>query len=596
MSWVSRQVQQLGPEVRSVIGRFPVAVAGFAVLTVLAIMKAHEEVPAPLVDSIEKVLFGLTVGGLYAIAGTLFGEARRLGALLRQGIALALYIGALAVVLGTGDLGPGDLFFLGAAVLLVGLAPYLAGRADLDAFWLFNQQAFIGAVFALFGALMFFLGVLLIEQSIKILFGLGSGDLAFKILLPVSLCFLAPVAWLAMLPVAGTLERVEGLSALVVSPVHVLNRFVLVPLLTVYAAVLLAYAAQIAVSGALPKNQIGWMVSGFGAIGALSFLVLYGERATVGPFFAGFRRFWFPATIVPVILLAIAVWLRVDAYGLTPERVFLALVALWLGLMALIFTATLGRADIRLVPGILAALFLLGSLGPLSPEALTAQSQTARIVAMLSQAGAIEDGRLVANDEIGAGIDGDTRRNLRSALQALRNVDRLDALRPLLGKENGAVFAKSDDPHEVYRRISALLDIDPASVNARNRREARIAARGARLFRAGGIGVFGPFDLWAVTNRTARAGAMTVARVGKTVFRVDVGAASPVRIDFAEAFERTLEEGGEDAGKVPLSKSATTGDRRVTVTFYEARLRQETDGPVELSSGRFVVVVTPRTR
>ncbi|MCW2309220.1 DUF4153 domain-containing protein [Rhodobium gokarnense] len=596
MSWVSRQFQQLGPEVRSVASRFPVAVAGFAVLTVLAIMKAHEEVPAPLVDAIEKVLFGLAVGGLYAVAGTLFGEARRLGALLGQGIALALYAGALAVVLGTGDLGPGDLFFLGAAVLLVGLAPYLARKADLDGFWLFNQQAFIGAVFALFGALMFFLGVLLIEQSIKILFGLGSGDLAFKILLPVSLCFLAPVAWLAMLPVAGTLEKAEGLSALVVSPVHVLNRFVLVPLLTVYAAVLLAYAAQIVVSGELPKNQIGWMVSGFGAIGALSFLVLFGERATVGPFFAGFRRFWFPATIIPVILLAIAVWLRVDAYGLTPERIFLVLVALWLALMALVFTATLGRADIRLIPGILAVLFLLGSLGPLSPEALTARSQTARILAMLTEAGAIEDGRLVADHDVGAGIDGDTRRNLRSALQALRNVDRLDALRPLIADADKDVLDNARDSGDAYRRISTLLDIDPASVQARSRKEARIVARGTQLFSADGVTVYGPFDLWAMSNRAIKVRGLAVSRIGETGFRVELRGSAPLRFDFANAIERALDRAGDKALKAPLSRSAVAGERRVTITVYDGRLLKEKDGPVQLSSARFVVVVTPRGR
>ncbi len=40
------------------------------------------------------------------------------------------------------------------------------------------------------------------------------------------------------------------------------------PLLLIYAAILLAYTAQIVVTRALPQGMIGWMVLGFVVTGA----------------------------------------------------------------------------------------------------------------------------------------------------------------------------------------------------------------------------------------------------------------------------------------------------------------------------------------
>ena len=41
-------------------------------------------------------------------------------------------------------------------------------------------------------------------------------------------------------------------------------------------------------------------------------------------------RHWFWLTVAPLALLVIAVWRRVSDYGVTPDRYWLALIALWL--------------------------------------------------------------------------------------------------------------------------------------------------------------------------------------------------------------------------------------------------------------------------
>jgi hypothetical protein len=48
-----------------------------------------------------------------------------------------------------------------------------------------------------------------------------------------------------------------------------------VPLLVIYALILLAYAAQIAITQKLPQGMIGWMVLGFVVTGAATWLIVH---------------------------------------------------------------------------------------------------------------------------------------------------------------------------------------------------------------------------------------------------------------------------------------------------------------------------------
>ena len=74
----------------------------------------------------------------------------------------------------------------------------------------------------------------------------------------------------------------------------------LIPLLLAYAAILLAYAGQIAITRPLPEGMIGWMVLGFVMAGAATWLVLYPPFLRGRVIVRAFRRSWFWATLIPL--------------------------------------------------------------------------------------------------------------------------------------------------------------------------------------------------------------------------------------------------------------------------------------------------------
>jgi len=82
-------------------------------------------------------------------------------------------------------------------------------------------------------------------------------------------------------------------------------------------------------------------------------------------------------------MLAIAIYIRIDEYGYTEERVTLVLVAIWAMVIGVWFTLKKeGARDIRLVPGVGAALLLIGTF---TAQPLSILNQTQRVKGLINE-------------------------------------------------------------------------------------------------------------------------------------------------------------------------------------------------------------------
>lgn len=336
---------------------------------------------------------GLATGAVLAVAGVYFTEsrptARIAGLLLTYALPLAA-IGAFQVA-DTAWVVPWALPAI--SLLWLSVSPFTriergAPRAEQqDRFWSINAQAIATAVIAAAAALIIGLGIAAIERSLSILFGLETGQIFYNTVLPFVGLFLAPVYWLATLPKlsayrAGELDRVDFLPL----SIGFIGQFILVPLLVIYALILLAYAGQIAITQKLPQGMIGWMVLGFVVTGAATWLIVHPAFMRSKPLVRLFRGWWFWLTLAPLVLFFIAVWVRVDAYGLTAERILLLAGGAWAAVLALVFIV--GRGDIRLIPALAGAILLLLSVGPWNYSYLAQSTQAMRLDALVMNAGA----------------------------------------------------------------------------------------------------------------------------------------------------------------------------------------------------------------
>ena len=386
--WLERQA----PDFLQTWQRFPLAIFMSALATAIALGALNGQ--SWLQQEVwGRATFGLVTGAVLAVAGVYFVESRpgagRWGALLKYLLPVAV-VGLFEVT----DITWFVPYVLPVvAILWLSVSPFTriekgpAREEQQNRFWIVNHQALATAMIAGAAFAIIALGFLIIERSLSLLFGLYVGEVFYRWLLPFTGMFLTPVYWLSTLPKLSEVDAREAeRPEFIGKAIGFLGQFVLVPMLFIYALILLAYTAQIVVTQKLPQGMIGWMVMGFVIVGAATWLILYPPFMREKPLVKLFRRLWFWLTLVPLALFFFALSVRLDAYGLTPERMLLLGGGIWGLALAAIFL--IRRGDIRMIPA-LAGVILLGlSVGPWNFANLPLQQQLFRLDMLVMSAGA----------------------------------------------------------------------------------------------------------------------------------------------------------------------------------------------------------------
>lgn len=385
-------LHRLAPDVAATLRRFPLAVLLLAGTTLVGLALANEWIRGDE-ERWARAGLGLATAAVLATAGVLFGESRPRD---RPAIVFFRYLLPLAVA-GLFQVTATDWFvpylLPAAAVFWLSVSPATRiGRGETrareqDRFWWINQRAVVTGCVALVGLAMIAIGMLAIERALATLFGVAVDTVFYGYMLPVAVLLLGPLYWLSILPRPGDFEpREMDRPDFAAQATGFLGQFVLTPLLVVYALILLAYAAVIAVTGEIPQNQLGWMVLGFTVAGAANWLLLHPRFMRTRGLVRFFRRWWFWLTVVPLVLYIAAVYIRIEAYGFTPERIMLVLGGLWATGLSFAFLVRLGD-DIRLIPALAGALLVVASIGPWNVEHGARLDQARRLGAMMQTDG-----------------------------------------------------------------------------------------------------------------------------------------------------------------------------------------------------------------
>ncbi len=499
------------PQLAAVLGRFPLAV--FAAVALAAYLLADLNRVEPDSANAEwrkvKLPLGLAAAFLWSSGVTLWAEARgSLGLSTALSIAGWCVLALLLVLSNAIDLAMPLL----AAGLLIGLgvAPYIGrelpggGTSPNAAFWLFNHDLWTGAAAAIITVVLFAGGLSAIIATLDYLFGFKFPIRVHEKIWIVATTIFGPLYWLSLAP--RTFESphpdsAEGVQLDLVSrAIGVLGRFVAVPLLLVYCAILHVYAGKILIESSLPRGRLGWMVLSFGTAMALTLLLIYPTREAGGRHVRFFWRIWPYLLIVPVALLFLAVGARVRQYGVTEERYLVALAGVWLGLLTLIYGLQPGKThDLRFIPALLAGLLLLASFGPWGMTGWSIRNQVNEFTARLATAGLVKGGQIVPGGRPTTTLLPSDRQRLQGIVSYLHSRGRLGDLRSIFATDPENPFAGAPLPRSRYDttladRISARLALRSASQQAGqtlsyNSANASIVAigNGARLM--------GPLDL-----------------------------------------------------------------------------------------------------
>jgi len=361
-------------ELAAVAARFPVTIVFLCLLTVFCLtfvwnVKWSDE--AAIATGIS-----LSLGSLMSLAVGIWCEYLRCGRRkwwLWQGFAVAfaavnfIYIYNRGIHLDSVD-GIGYSAAYTALVVAVFFLPAVR-RSSLGLQWSYSVSVLNAVAMGLL--LAFVLGCFcsLVFGTLHLLFGLND----YKVVGTMStlLAGLVPaVAALCFMPHFSTLEDEDAGGAVAAHRgISVFTKNVLLPLAVVYMAILYVYGLKILFTFRLPNGYVCWMV--IGLVSAV-LLIVYGLQGYVchpdgkesTRRIAALAIRWLPLLQLPLlVLMSVAIFYRINQYGVTPSRLYVASFNIWAYLVvAYLYFCRAPRLNV--VATSFASIFLLTSVIP----------------------------------------------------------------------------------------------------------------------------------------------------------------------------------------------------------------------------------------
>jgi hypothetical protein len=375
--------------------RFPVPLLFAVAATIAMIWLVHDDPVGDKFELTHRFAMAFYLGMLLAISVSLFAERF----VVTQSKKILIWVVSLVLV-GLYFLTlPSDidgvtiarfLLLIVALHLLVAFAPFVAG-SEMNGLWQFNKSLFIriliGGVYSgfLFGGLA--LAILAIENLFEV-----NIDGKFYVYLWFTIAGMFNT-WFFL---SGVPEKLSELEHATDYPkgLKVFTLYVLLPLITVYLAILYAYAAKILITSVWPVGWVANLVIAFSIFGILSFLLIYPLRNDeANPWVKTYSRLFYFLLVPLIVLLYVSIFKRVNMYGFTVERYFVVLLAVWLSFIAAYFILTNGKR-IRVIPLSLCLVVLLSSCGPWGAFAVSRESQITELSVLLDSNQVLVNGKV----------------------------------------------------------------------------------------------------------------------------------------------------------------------------------------------------------
>lgn len=388
--------------------RFPVTVAGFvAALMVVYAIILEGHTPQLI---LQKWVFTLVVGAILGM--TLQFLVERFGRLSTRRTAvyvmgLLLTAGYFFILLPVTEISQAvvirSLVAVFALICMVLWVPSIGGKSDFNRIALVYFKTF--ATSWLYAAVLSAGAAAVIAAVDTLLFSVNDDTYAYS-MATVWILF-APVYFLSLLPRfdhrQNILENVTELGGIPESDavreagayprfLEILVSYIAIPLVAVYTAVLAAYFAKILVTQTWPSGQLGPMVLVYSAAGLLIFVL---ASLLDNGFSNGYTRV-FPKVLIPVVIMQlISVGIRLEAYGVTESRYYVALFGAFSLAAGLLLSFSPVSKNGRIA--FLAAVFALVSiLPPMDAFSVSRNSQIGRLEGILAAEGMLVGGELVA--------------------------------------------------------------------------------------------------------------------------------------------------------------------------------------------------------
>lgn len=270
--------------------------------------------------------------------------------------------------------------------------PYFIDRKGLSRYILHLAGKFFMTV--LFAAVLYG-GIAMMIFTIEVLFDFNWWDeIYFDLFIFIAATF-GVTHFLGNVPEKDQEMALEEYSKLFKS----LFLYIVLPIISVYTIILYAYFIKILFTFKLPEGVIGNLVLWYASVSVITLFFVRDLRIKF-EWLEKFFRIYIPMMTIPLIMLFVSLFIRINAFGITMPRYFVVALAIFAALsLASMWQKKRETAVVVMI--LLIAMTTLSFFGPLSGYQLTFNSQTNRLEAMLTQYGLLKsDGSLTPNPEV----------------------------------------------------------------------------------------------------------------------------------------------------------------------------------------------------
>jgi hypothetical protein len=395
-------IQNLVKDVKYVIARFPLEIA-FAIIGTIAAIVSIENVAIDGIVSnwCTRIIMTANLGLLISLSVSLYLESKAVKGpqLYLYKVFIALLVSCMVFILNPLQQG-GDYirFFLLslAGHLLVSFSAYI--HADsIQGFWQFNKTIFIRFLTGVLDSAVLYLGLAAAIGATKFLFNIDLGSNAYSILFVLIAGLFNTTFFLAGIP-----KDLDALNKDFTYPkaLKIFTQYVLIPLATIYVIILLAYEVKILIQWNLPKGLVSNLILGYAVFGILAILLIFPIREQEeNTWIKTYARSFYFLMLPLIVLLFLAVGTRVFRYGITENRYFLIMLAIWL-LMVTVYSLISRKQNIRLIPVSLCLFTLFCVYGPQSAFSISKYSQTKILTDIFKRNNAFKDHKMIKPKKI----------------------------------------------------------------------------------------------------------------------------------------------------------------------------------------------------
>lgn len=581
--------------------RFPVSVAGFVAAAVVVYILIAGEGTSELI--LEKWLFTLVVGSVLGMALQFaverFEKLEKRRTLI-YGAGLLLTAGYFLILLPAPEIsetiGIRSVVAVFSMLCMVLWLPSFGKAADFNKVALTHVKTF--ATSWLYGAVLSAGIAAVIATVDALLFSVNDDAYAYA-MTTVWIVF-APVYYLSLLPLFDHRKKQyleDGFEGVPVSSENaavmpkffeILISYIAVPLVAVYTAVLAAYCGKILVTQTWPSGQLGPMVLVYSAAGLAVFVL----ASLLDNGFARAYTKVFPKAWIPVVVMQlISVGIRLNAYGVTESRYYVALFGAFSLVAALMLSFSPVSKNGRVA--LLAAVFALVSIvPPVDAFTVSRNSQIERLEAILTADGMLADGALVPK----AAASQHTREETTSIVNYLSNSGSLSYVRWL------------PEDFKSYEDFAGTFGFERTYAGDRSQRYAMVSLDPDKTLDVAGYDRMMAFQLFrhkearAVLTRPVllegKAYNVVVTRTSSVdgkVALVTSGGEELVALQLYEAVEGFLPQMGADKPVMPpeaLTTATESNGFRIAVVFESVSLFEMDQGERVADYGFYVLVGT----